>query len=143
MTLIKLSRLAGLSFKSWKHDYNSFFIKFIHLPHTRFEGTVNSVNYIYQSGSVSEIQVSLFFQFLQKLLVYIWSIHQQLNHFCHVKRPSGLHEHNPVYVRGWYVLKTWSSNSYLQLDCSPYSKIEGRCPFQMSVLLHLVTHQMI
>ena len=83
---MKSSRLAGVSFKNWKHDFSDF----------------------------------------------AWP--------C--QRPIGYHEQSPVNVDRWYVLKTWSSNIFLKLDCSPYSRIEGRCPFQMLVVPHLVTHQM-
>lgn len=56
---------------------------------------------------------SLFFQFLQKRQVYIWSIHRPfVEPFLLCQLPSSFHEQSPVNVDGYYALKPWTLNIY-------------------------------
>ena len=105
----------------------------IHLPRTRFEGTVNDgVDYSYQSRSIQGIQIRFFILSVSSKASDLHLVHPStVEPFLPCQSTYGYHEQSPVNVDGWCVLKTWSPNIYLQLDCSPYSKIEGRCPFQM------------
>ena len=131
-TLIKLSRLVGVSFKSWKQDCN-IFSKAIHL-HQRWIWSQCErcicVNYSYQSRSIQEIQVFLSVLSISSKASGLHLVHPSTAEpFLLCQRLQHLHEQSPVNADGWYDLKTWSSSIYLQLCCSSYSIIEGRCPF--------------